>query len=188
PHVDRPAAAGQLVAADVGVGLQPAPGRHVVVGGGVVGEHRHHRAQRHLVDLLGEHDDGDRALAAERVDGQRGRGRLPVGPGLRTLHDITPASSRIRRTSGGRTSRNRSTSSAEAPRGSDTRTFPWVSTPIASKTCDGRSVLAVQELPDEIAKPALSSSVSNASPATYRQENVTMCGTRSTGSPTTSTS
>ena len=71
---------------------------------------------------------------------------------------------------------------------SETRTLPCDSTPIASSTWDGRSVDDVQDEPDETAKPRRSSACSSASPSTYRQENVTRCGSRSTGSPTTSTS
>ena len=74
------------------------------------------------------------------------------------------------------------------PRCSDTRTLPCDSTPIASSTWLGRSVDAVHDEPDETANPRRSSACSSASPSTYRQENVTRCGSRSTGSPTTSTS
>ena len=71
---------------------------------------------------------------------------------------------------------------------SDTRTLPCDSTPIASSTCDGRNVDDVHDEPEDTAKPRRSSACSSASPSTYRQENVTRCGNRSTGSPTTSTS
>ena len=71
---------------------------------------------------------------------------------------------------------------------SETRTLPEVSAPIATSTCDGSSVEDVHDEPDETAKPRRSSALSSASPSTYRQENVTMCGSRSTGSPSTSTS
>ena len=46
----------------------------------------------------------------------------------------------------------------------------------------------VHDEPDDTAKPRRSRACSSASPSTYRQENVTRCGSRSTGSPTTSTS
>lgn len=58
------------------VRLHRAPGRYVGVGRRVVSEHRDHRTQGYVPDLLREHDDGNRALAAEGVDDQGcGRGR-----------------------------------------------------------------------------------------------------------------
>ena len=65
------------------VRLHGAPGGDVGVGGGIVGQHGDDRADRHGADLLGQHDDGDGALAAQGVDDDqrlrhsgRGRGRV----------------------------------------------------------------------------------------------------------------
>ena len=66
--------------------------------------------------------------------------------------------------------------------------MPWVSTPIAASTWLGVRVEAVHAEPLAMPKPRRSSSVTRASPSTYRQENVSRWGSRSTGSPTTSTS
>ena len=66
--------------------------------------------------------------------------------------------------------------------------LPCVRTPIATRTWDGSSVAAVHEEPLLTANPSWSSARSRASPSTYRQENVTRWGSRSTGSPTTCTS
>jgi cytochrome c oxidase assembly factor CtaG len=55
--------------------LHRAPGRYVGVGRRVVGQDGHYGPERHVPDLLGEHDDGDRALTAQRVDRQRRGGR-----------------------------------------------------------------------------------------------------------------
>ena len=63
-----------------------------------------------------------------------------------------------------------------------------MSTPIASSTWLGVSVDAVQAEPLAIPNPRRSSSVTSASPSTYRQENVSTWGSRSAGWPTTSTS
>ena len=71
PDEQRPAAGQFLVAGEL-VRLHHAPGRHVGVGRRVVGQDRDDRAQRDVPDLLREHDDRDRALPAERVDGQHG--------------------------------------------------------------------------------------------------------------------
>jgi hypothetical protein len=60
------------------VRLHRAPGRNVGVGRRIVGEHRDHRPQGNVPDLLREHDDGDRALAAQGVDDQ-GSGRRRNG-------------------------------------------------------------------------------------------------------------
>src|SRR5580692_9652255 len=72
PADEQGPAAGEILGEDELLGLHRTPGRHIGVGGRVVGQDRDDRAQRNVPDLLGEHDDGDRALAAERVDGQRG--------------------------------------------------------------------------------------------------------------------
>lgn len=77
-----------------------------------------------------------------------------------------PSFSRTDATAPGSTSRNRSTSASATPRGSDTRTFPSLSTPIARSTWLGVSVLLVHEDPDETENPARSSSCSSASPST----------------------
>ncbi len=75
-RISRAQPRGQVGGGDELVRLHGAPGRHVGPGRGVVGEHRDDLPDRHLADPLGQHDDRDRALAAERVDGyQRGRGR-----------------------------------------------------------------------------------------------------------------
>src|SRR5262249_5831916 len=99
-----------------------------------------------------------------------------------------PAAARRPATTSGSVARNAVTSSAVNPRCSDTRTLACDSTPSASSACECRTVSAVHEAPEDTAKPRRSSSVSSASPSTYRQENVTRCGSRSSGSPTTSTS
>ena len=67
------------------------------------------------------------------------------------------------------------------PRGSETRTLPSDSTPIARSTWLGVSVLDVHDEPDDTEKPALSSAWSRASPSAYRQEKVTTFGRRRTG-------
>jgi cytochrome c oxidase assembly factor CtaG len=70
--IQRPAAR-QVGGADELLGLHSAPGRYVGIGRRVVGQDRHHRAERDVTDLLGQHDDGDGALATQGVDGQRSR-------------------------------------------------------------------------------------------------------------------
>ena len=77
-----------------------------------------------------------------------------------------PSFSRTAVTARGRTARNLSTSSSAAPSGSETRTFPSLSTPMARSTWLGVSVLLVQDEPDETEKPSRSSSCSSASPST----------------------
>ena len=59
-----------------------------------------------------------------------------------------------------------STGRASCPGASETRTLPWVSTPIAASTWLGSSVLAVHAEPLATAKPSRSSSVTSASPST----------------------
>ena len=68
------------------------------------------------------------------------------------------------------------------------RTFPWVRAPIAASTWEGVSELALQADPLATAKPARSSSRVRVSPSRYKTLNVSRCGTRRSGSPTTSTS
>ncbi|RII18219.1 hypothetical protein DSC45_09910 [Streptomyces sp. YIM 130001] len=99
-----------------------------------------------------------------------------------------PSFARTSATTPGTTWRNRSTSSSAVPSGSDTRMFPSLSTPIAFSTWLGVSVELVHEDPDDTENPARSSSCSKVSPSTWRQENVSRCGRRCSGSPTTSTS
>src|ERR1700761_9810918 len=71
---DAEGPAGRVVGTeDAVVGLEAAPGRDVAVGGGIVGEHGDDRADRDVADLLGQHDDRDGALAAERVDSDQRR-------------------------------------------------------------------------------------------------------------------
>ena len=72
----------------------------------------------------------------------------------------------------------RPTPGSSARRQSDTRTFPCVSAPIAASTWLGWRVSETQALPEETENPARSSSVTSVSPSTYKQENVTMCGSR----------
>ena len=75
------------------------------------------------------------------------------------------------------------------PTAASTRTLPWVSTPIAASTWLGsqraRPCTPTRTPPRS---PRRSSSSTSASPSTKRHENVTTCGSRSTGSPTTSSS
>lgn len=78
----------------------------------------------------------------------------------------TPSRSRTARTTCGSTSRKRSTSASSVPYGSETRTFPSDSTPIARSTWLGVRVLDVQDDPDDTENPARSSSCSSASPST----------------------
>ena len=67
---------------------------------------------------------------------------------------------------GGSTARKRSTSSAVVSRDSDTRTLPWVSTPIATSTCDGSSDDEVHDEPLDTSKPSSSSARTSCSPST----------------------
>ena len=60
----------------------------------------------------------------------------------------------------------RSTSSRVVDGPTETRTWPCVSTPIATRTCDGAPEVEAQEEPEWTAKPAASSSVTSASPST----------------------
>ena len=80
---ERPALTGQAGRHDEFLGLEPAPRGHVGLRRRVVGQHRYDVADRHLPDPLGQHDDGDRALPAQGVDGQRGRRRIGLGCGAR---------------------------------------------------------------------------------------------------------
>ena len=54
------------------LGLHHAPGRDVGLGSRIVGQHGDRRPDRDLPDPLGEHDDRDGALPAQRVDRQHG--------------------------------------------------------------------------------------------------------------------
>ena len=54
------------------LGLHHAPGGNVGLGGRIVGEHGDRGPDRDLTDPLGEHDDRDGALPAQRVDRQHG--------------------------------------------------------------------------------------------------------------------
>ncbi|CAM5716250.1 hypothetical protein SVIOM342S_01434 [Streptomyces violaceorubidus] len=90
------------------------------------------------------------------------------GPAARTVSVAVgaPSLSRTAATVPGSTSRNRSTSPSVVPGGSDTRTLPSLSTPIALRTWLGVSVLLVQDDPEDTEKPARSSSCSKVSPST----------------------
>lgn len=77
-----------------------------------------------------------------------------------------PSCARTSATTPGSTSRNRPTSASSVPGGSDTRTLPSDSTPIALSTWLGVSVPDVQDEPDDTEKPARSSAVSSTSPST----------------------
>ena len=73
------------------------------------------------------------------------------------------------------------------PKGSDTRTDASAASPIAARTWLGIRESEVQAEPLATLMPRRSSSSTTVSPVTPVQVNVTMCGSRSTGSPTTST-
>lgn len=92
--------------------------------------------------------------------------RVPAGAASRGGPTGAPSRSRTSATTRGSTSRKRSTSWPEVPFGSDTRTFPSDSTPMALSTWLGVSVLLVQDEPDDTEKPARSSSCSSVSPST----------------------
>src|SRR6202043_1731335 len=123
-------ALGEVGGGDEVMRLHGAPGRHVGPGRGVVGEDRDDLPDRHLTDPLGEHDDGDRALAAERVDGEQRGGRRreiyawrpslapPVGTRLTVPRAMTAEPGSVRRRA-----------VSEMPCECDTRPPPGVSTP-----------------------------------------------------------
>ena len=135
-------------------------------------------ADRQLRQPPGQRDHRQRAALAPAVE----RRRHVTGP-------PRPASARRSATMPGSSARNRSTSS---PVVSAVQRDPDVAVASARPSPPARGSAAastdVHDEPDETAKPRRSSACSSASPSTYRQENVTRCGSRSTGSPTTSTS
>ena len=139
-------------------------------------DHADQLADLDVAEVPGQLDDRQRAAHAR---GSRARARRSQARPRRGCSATTPGSTR---------EEARRRRSAVVSRASETRTLPWVSTPIAASTWLGSSVDAVQAEPLATANPRRSSSVTSASPSTYRQENVTRWGSRSTGSPTTSTS
>src|SRR5262249_24558390 len=146
-----------------------APGRDVTGGRRVVGQHAQDTTDPELGQPPGQRDDRERAALTAAVEQ------------FHAHSPLTPASSRRPAPMPGSSARKRCTCAAVVSRCSDTRTLPCESTPIASSTWLGRSVDEVHDEPDETAKPRRSSACSKASPSTYRQENVTRCGRRSTG-------
>ena len=102
------------------LGLHHAPGGNVGLGGRIVGEHGDRGPDRDLADPLGEHDDGDGALPAERVDRQHGcwarRGGHPHAS--RSVLPVPTKKATILRGA----ARNPGTSGRMLPRESDTRT------------------------------------------------------------------
>ena len=184
PLVRRPVAVDLVRRRPQLVAAHPAPGGHVVAGGRVVAS-----------TVTTVPAAASRAAAASRItgSGQR-RPRASTTSSSPVTGPAAPSSApRTAATASGSTAQEpldvgRRGRGATAASGRVTRTLPWVSTPIAARTWLGSSVLEVQAEPDATAKPRRSSSPTSASPSTYRHEKVTTCGSRSTGSPTTSVS
>src|SRR4051794_41359782 len=114
--------------ADELVPAHAAPGPDVRVGGRVVGLDGHRRAHVYVADVPGEVEDRQRAAAAAGVDDHR---------------PVAPSSARTSATTCGSAARNASTCSSVVPACTETRTLPEVSAPIATRTCDGSSVVDV---------------------------------------------
>ena len=95
----------------------------------------------HLAEVPGQRDDRLRAPHSAAVE--RGYGG----------HGRSPSSARMPATTRGSTSRKPSTCSVVVSRCTDTRTLPWVSTPIASSTWLGANVDEVHADPEATRRP-----------------------------------
>ena len=120
------------------------------------------------------------AARASRITGA-GQRRPRASTVVTGRRPPTPDARRRRRRAARRGTARRP--AAVVPRGRARRMFPCVSAPMAASTWLGSSALDVHADPEPTAKPRASSAVRSASPSTYRHENVTTWGRRSTRVP-----